>query len=134
MTADLSPDPIFDHLGGESDVVALVGFLGAGPDGFVRLFQDPELKISMDIPAGEVVHRHRVGPDVDLLGGRSTIWVNGSRMRESIDEGIRDRLARAFLVGDFAAEYLTPESLEDAAEQLTFMAYYRPPKTGKRCP
>jgi hypothetical protein len=123
---DFTPDPIFDFIGREQDLVALIGFVDDADD-HIRLFQDPELRIWMDIPKSEVVERHRIAAENDKLGGRSMVWVHGARMREPIDSGVRQSLTEAFLIGEFAAEVLLPETLEDAAERLTFCPY----RTGK---
>ena len=131
MCPDFTPDPIFDLIGREPDVVALIGFVDDTGDN-IRLFQDPELRVWMDIPKNEVVERHRIAAEEDLLGGRSLVWVHGARMREPIDSRLRQSLTEAFLIGEFAADALLPKTLEDAAELLTLLPYKR---TGKwYCP
>jgi hypothetical protein len=127
---DFTPDPILDLIGREPDVVALIGYVDDADD-HIRLFRDPELRVWMDIPKSEVVERHRIAAEEDLFGGRSLVWVRGPRMREPIDSGLRQSMMEAFLIGEFAAEVLLPETLEDAAERLTFLPY----RTGKwYCP
>lgn len=127
MCPDFTPDPIFDHIGREPDVVVLIGYLDDAED-HIRLFCDPELRVSMDIPKSEVVESHRIAAEQDLLGGRSMVWVNAEYMQSPIDSQLRQSVAEAFLVGDFASESLLPENREEAAERLTFIEYKRTPK------
>ena len=121
MCPDFSPDPIFDLIGRERDVVALVGYVDDANDDYIRLFQDPELRVSMDIPKSQIVERHRIAAEKDLLGGRSLVWVNAEYMQSRIDSQLRQSVAETFLIGDFAAEILVPENREEAADRLTFV-------------
>jgi hypothetical protein len=131
VSPDFTPDPIFAMLEGQPDVVVLIGYMDDDRGDHVRMFQDPELRVWMDIPRTAVVERHRIPAEVDLLGGRTMLWVNADVMRAPIDSGLQQSFAEAFLIGEFAAEVLVPATLEEAAYRLTFMEY-RP--TYKRCP
>jgi hypothetical protein len=122
---DLDPDAIVDRLAPESgeppDVVALEGFLGTGPEGFVRLYCDPELKIFIDVAIGDVVHRYRIPEEQGAYGERSVIWVKGERMRTRLPQEVPTAVANEFLLGPFAIERLLPETLGEAVNYLTFV-------------
>jgi hypothetical protein len=105
--------------GTTADVVALVGFLGEGPEGHRRLYSDPELRVGMDIRSEAIVHRHDVPAEHDELGGRSVIWVEREAMRaRPIEEESAERLEATFLTGPLASGMQLPEALPGRAEPL----------------
>jgi hypothetical protein len=123
---DLDPDPIPAALVTEPpdapDVEALVGFVGTGREGHVRLYADAALTVWMEIPVGDIRHRYRIPEERDCCGGRSIIWVTGERMRTELNPEPAEQLQREFLVGPISAGLLVPGTLLEAAERLTFRA------------
>jgi hypothetical protein len=120
VAPDLDPDSLVDALtreGPEPDVVPLSGFLGRSPDGHTRLFLDPELKVWVDVPEDQVVHRHRNSDERGRFGASSMIWVRGRWMRRSLlTKDQRDAIAREFLIGEFALGAMLPETFAEALD------------------
>jgi hypothetical protein len=57
------------------DVVALIGFVGPGRNGDVRLFPDLEFQRWMDVPTNAIVGHHALDSDDIRLTGRTVVWV-----------------------------------------------------------
>jgi hypothetical protein len=118
VNSNLDPDALVTALESAGDVIPLSGFLGRGPDNRVRLFLDPELKVWIDFPADQVVHRHRISVERGTFGPSSVIWVRGEWLRRRlIDERLRHAIAEEFLIGEFALRVMLPESLLDAIDR-----------------
>lgn len=100
------PDPtdaaIVDRLRKEGDprpieteeVIALVGFVGTGKDGDVRLFPDVGLQRWMDFRPADIVDSQPLHPDPEndrqgrsALEGRHVVWVRRETM---IDQPVFD--------------------------------------------
>ena len=132
---DLTPDELVQALAPDTqelDAFALIGFLGGGRAGHVRLYQDHELKVWVDIPEADIIHRRRIPAELDTFGGRSIIWVKGEALRTAVDPGLVEALAEQFRIGPLAAENLLPRTLEHALDRLL----YKPPTTrcSPKCP
>jgi hypothetical protein len=118
VAPDLDPDALVDALAREPDVVALAGFLGRSPEGHVRLFVDPELKVWFDIPEEHVVYRYRIPAEEGAFGESSMIWVRGDwANRPLFPPPQRDELAQEFLIGEFALRIALPETIADAVQR-----------------
>lgn len=120
-------DPDFDAIAGalarEPDVVALTGYFGDGPDGKVRLYFDPELKVWIDIPEDEVVHRFRRPGENEKFGEYSVLWVRGEFMRsKTVSDEVRANLAEGFLFGEFALDLLLPPTILHATDRVAYLA------------
>jgi hypothetical protein len=123
---DLEPDDLVARLKPKideaTDVVALVGYVGEGADGHCRLYADPELRASVDIPVKAIVHRHRIPAEQDTTGGRSVIWVQREAMRAPLVQESEDRLQSSFLSGPVASAAQLPQTLGDLAEELNLVS------------
>lgn len=63
------------------DVIALVGFVGTGPSGCVRLFSpESQLQRYMDLAVGEIVDSRPVDPGDEL--SPTLVWVTRATMVE----------------------------------------------------
>jgi hypothetical protein len=117
---DLDPDSLVEALTPDDapeDVVPFSGFLGRGPEGHVRLFVDPELKVWFDIPVEHVVHRHRIPAERGTFGESSMIWVKSEWVhRPLFTEAQRDAFTEEFLIGEFALDSVLPETIADALQ------------------
>jgi hypothetical protein len=131
---NLNPDPLVDALADETDVVPLAGFVGRSPEGRIRLFVDPELKVFFDIPEEHVAHRHPIPAEHGAFGQSSMIWVRGEWARRPLfGEAQRRALAEEFLIGEFALGTVLPETIADAV-QFAAAAARRTTMHSRHCP
>lgn len=62
------------------DVTVVTGYIGtAAEDEFIRIYLDPQLQQSMDIPVDAIVHREEIPKTNSPLGG-SHLWILRSAM------------------------------------------------------
>jgi hypothetical protein len=82
------PSPIVTRLQqeglDETDVMALVGFVGEGRGGDVRMYSDIGLQRWMDIPEGAIFASSPIDGDRTGLPGRSVVWVRKETMLEPV--------------------------------------------------
>jgi len=127
-------DPIVDRLGDPdnqpetADVIELVGFVGPGRPGRLRIHPDRALQRWLEVPEGAVVDSQRVDPGNEL--SRSVIWVDRQTMLEQIFEaapgqsdGRLDNVAQVLADVPFSTWNLIPETRLDAADLLGLIAY-----------
>jgi hypothetical protein len=66
------------------DVMALVGFVGPGRGGDVRLYPDIDFQRWMDIPPGDIVDSSPLDADHTGLAGRTVVWVRQETMFQPV--------------------------------------------------
>ena len=113
------PDPLVPRVrSGSEDVVALVGFVGEGAEGHLRIYADHHLQRWLDIPADAVVDSVRIEDD-DPLGGRTMIWVAREAMAADVfDPDVFGALEAHFLDGGMSTWPLIPDTRYVAAAIL----------------
>jgi hypothetical protein len=122
---DLDPDAIagaLAHDTREPDVVALTGWFGDGPDDeTVRLFIDPDLKVWIDIPHDQILHRMRRPGETEKFGEYSVVYVSDEFMQQpTISPELRSSIADGFLLGEFALSLLLPETIEQTVDRVAY--------------
>ncbi len=58
-----------------NDVMALLGFVGPGRNGDVRLYPDVDFQRWMDVPPDAIAGHHELDSDDIRLTGRTVVWV-----------------------------------------------------------
>lgn len=126
-TPNPAPDPVVERLrkaGTENeseDVLALVGYVGPGRPGHLRIHADDDLRRWLDIPEGDIVDSARVDLE-DPLGGRTMVWVNRDAMQLPLfSDAVLDALEAEFANGAMSTWPLIPDSLQVAAEILDLL-------------
>lgn len=111
-----------------ADVIELVGYIGPGRPGNLRIFPDRKLQRWLEVAEGAVVDSQRIEPGNELSG--SAIWVDRQTMLEEIFEaapgqsdGRLDEVARVLADVPFSTWNLIPETRLDAADLLGLIAY-----------
>jgi hypothetical protein len=111
-----------------ADVIELVGYIGPGRPGNLRIFPDRKLQRWLEVAEGAVVDSQRIEPGNEL--SRSAIWVDRQTMLEEIFEaapgqsdGRLDEVARVLADVPFSTWNLIPETRLDAADLLGLIAY-----------
>ena len=119
---DVSTTPLVDKLRETGqpieDVVALVGFVGEAPNGFMRLHPEPDLQAWMDFPLEDVYNSSPANPGNPE--GRTVVWMFRERlMASSVFSGdAAAALQGAFVEGEMSVWPLLPDSRYVAAELL----------------
>jgi hypothetical protein len=117
-------DPNADVIG-NPDVVVLVGYLGDGRDGKMRIYRDPELNHYVEFPEASI-HRRETIDKPDEFGARSAVWVDRATMTE--DLGLGDAVQQA--LADKGVGTRVPRTLLDAAQDMNILCR---PMTKSRC-
>jgi hypothetical protein len=98
LTARLAPDPK-----NPPDLTLLQGWLGASSeDGHKRLYLDPELSNSVEIPEDAIVHTQDIPSDTSPLGGQ-WVWIKAEAAVKQ-GPGLERQYAR-FLRGQIQQDY-----------------------------
>ena len=127
--SDLEPDELVAALAGRSestgeslpaDVRLLVGYVGHGRDGRVRVFTNAELRSYIDVPPDAVRRRRRFTDPEDGMGERSLLWVDAEVFREQVDASTAEALEAEFLQGGDSPEVVVPVTLGLLAQRRTF--------------
>jgi hypothetical protein len=124
------PDPIIDELRTDDveveDVISLVGFVGPGRDGSVRIRPDYSGQRFLELPS--IVHRQLLEPRNPL--SRSRIWVDRMTMLEPIfenqdgqNDGRLPEVANLLAGAPFSVWNLIPETRLVAASMLDLIPY-----------
>ena len=123
-----APNPLVTRLtkaGSENeteDVVALIGYVGAGQEGHVRLYPELDLNRWLDVPAGDIVDSTPVAAG-DALGDRTVIWVRREAMLAPIfKDTVLDALDAELDGAGMSTWPLVPGSRYVAAELLDLIA------------
>jgi hypothetical protein len=126
------PDPIIERLRkpGDAveteDVIALVGFVGPGRNGTVRIHPDYAARRYLEVP--EIVDREPLEPGNELSPSR--IWVDRLTMLEPIfenpdgeNDGRLTDVANVLADAPFSVWNLIPETRLVAASMLDLIPY-----------
>jgi hypothetical protein len=126
------PDPIIERLRKPSeeveteDVISLVGFVGPGRNGTVRIRPDLDAQRFLEVPA--IVDRQPLEPGNEL--SRSRIWVLRETMLEPIfeneageNDGRLTDVAAVLADAPFSVWNLIPETRLVAASMLDLIPY-----------
>ena len=126
-TPNPPPDPVVERLrkaGSDNeseDVLALVGYVGPGRPGHLRMHPDRDLRRWLEIPEGDILDSARVNLD-DPLGGRTMVWVNRDAMQLPLfSDNVLAALEAEFEHGAMSTWPLIPDSLQVAAEILDLL-------------
>ena len=102
------------------DVVALVGLVGTGAAGRVRLFSDQHLQRWLDLPADAVVDSFPVDPEDEL--SQTVVWVTREAMREPMfSDSALEALEAEFIGAGMSTWPLIPDSRYVAAAILDLL-------------
>jgi len=122
------PDPIVGRLGDPAnlpdteDVLALIGFVGPGRDGGLRIHADRDLQRWLEIPAGATKDSQQIDPGDEL--SRSVVWVDRQTMLLPIFTPAQsDGLDEAFAGAPLSTWNLIPETRLVAAQLLDLIPY-----------
>jgi hypothetical protein len=127
--ADPLPDALRDPnegLVGGPDVVVLVGYLGDGRDGNMRVYRDPELNHYVEFPEASIRRRETID-NPDEFGARSAVWVDRDVM--TADIGVPPEVQQA--LADRGVGTRLPATLLDAAQDMNILCR---PMTKSHCP
>ena len=122
--------------GDVKDVMALVGYVGEGRGGAVRLYTDPGAQRWMDIPLDQIAH-HAPFEEVEggpVAPGRSVVWVqrewmNGHVFREDALIDFSDLFVDSWI----STWQLVPDTRIVAAEMLDLIPRLtEPPRLTER--
>lgn len=126
------PDPLIARLrkpGDDvetEDVIALVGFVGPGRDGTVRIRPDYDGQRYLELPG--IVHRELLEPGNELSPSR--IWVDRLTMLEPIfenevgeNDGRLSEVANVLAGAPFSVWNLIPETRLVAADMMDLIRY-----------
>jgi hypothetical protein len=91
-----------DETGQPMEVTALVGFIGSGRGGAVRVYPDEEGQRWMDVPLERVVSYASFGEVDARRPGRTVVWVDR--------EWMRDPVFREDALTDFSAFFAEEDS------------------------
>jgi hypothetical protein len=127
---DPPDDPIVDRLRkpGSPDVedaIALIGYVGPGTDGAIRIYDGRDLQRFLEVPS--VLDSQRVYPD-DALSP-SVVWVDRATMLDPIfeqdgqDDGRIDAAVQALGNVPFSTWNLIPETRYICARMLDLIPY-----------
>jgi hypothetical protein len=128
---DPPDDPIVDRLRrpGSPDVedaISLLGYIGPGKDGSIRIYDGRDLQRWLEVPA--VLDSQRVYPDDEL--SPSVVWVDRATMLEPIfqtaqgeDDGRIDAAVEALGDVPFSTWNLIPETRYITARMLDLIPY-----------
>ena len=102
----------------EQDYITLLGFIGEGPAGHVRIHPRPDLQAFMDIPDADVVDSLAVDHSRDALV-RTVVWVRRESMYQSLfKETVLATLEGELVDVQMSVWSLIPETRYVAAELL----------------
>jgi hypothetical protein len=115
---ELSTDRLVTGSGQEDvmaeQAIALIGFVGEGERGHVRIGTTRDLQAWLDIPEGDIVSSEPVDPDDP--GGRAVVRVTRERMDQPVfNDQVDEELEKEFVDGGMSVWALLPESLYVAA-------------------
>jgi hypothetical protein len=124
------PDPLIDELRTDDveveDVISLVGFVGPGRNGTVRIRPDYSGQRFLELP--RIVHRQELEPGNPLT--QSRIWVDRLIMLEPIfenqagqNDGRLPEVANVLADAPFSVWNLIPETRLVAASMLDLIPY-----------
>jgi hypothetical protein len=128
-----APNPLVTRLtkaGSENeteDVVALIGYVGTGQEGHVRLYPELDLNRWLDLPAGDIVDSVPVAGDA--LRDRTVVWVRREAMLAPMfKDTVLDALEAELEGAGMSTWPLVPGSRYVAAELLDLVV---PPPRSK---
>jgi len=104
------------------DVVALIGYVGTGQEGHVRLYPELDLNRWLDLPAGDIVDSATVAAG-DALRARTVVWVRRDAMLAPMfKDSVLDALEAELAGAGMSTWPLVPGSRYVAAELLDLVA------------
>ncbi len=128
---DPPDDPIVDRLRKPDspdveDAISLIGYVGPGADGAIRIYDGRDLQRFLEVPA--VLDSQRLYPDDEL--SPSVVWVDRATMLEPIfvsaegeDDGRIDAATQALGDVPFSTWNLIPETRYISARMLGLIPY-----------